>query len=131
MYALVPSAVVLALGALLARKRRHGRVRQRTEQHEALLAFLKDITEQPTLMVVLRRRYGVAAPLLMRKVRQSGQWSEPVLRQFVGELMADRVVRRMVANILARRGANRERVMRELLFLKDGRVNGVEGEEAL
>ncbi len=117
----VAGAVALAavLVAIIAHQRRPGRVRARSEQHEALLAFLRDLANQPEIVMALQRRSGISMAGLLRTVNDSGDWSERVLRSVMAELMADRIVRRLIAAHLRRRGADHERVMAELLALKE------------
>ena len=112
---LVVLATIAAFAYILHRKRRPGHVRNRTEEHEALLAMLREIVAVPEIADAMIRHGGVTRHGLAKTVANAGYMSEKVLRAVLAQLFADRTVRRLVAqHIEKQHGAERKAVMRGL-----------------
>jgi hypothetical protein len=109
--ALVLIGTLYGLGAA---KWKPGHVRQRSEAHEAYLAFLRDILSSPDVRRVMIRE-GTADPVKLAAFRDSmGNLSEPMLRACAAKLLDNRIVRRQVAAYVAKeQGGDRKKLMRE------------------
>ncbi len=94
-------------------QRRH--VFQRSEAHEAYLAFLEDILGDPEVTSVLVKHRAATQEGLLGLRATLGEMPEPMLRKAGAALLNDRTVRRQIVSHLAStRGMDKGKLMREL-----------------
>jgi hypothetical protein len=110
--------VVGILWAIGTKQRRPGHVRRRSEAHEAYLAFLTEILREPEVRTLMFERGTTNAARLTAFQETMGELTEPFLRACAAKLFEDRLVRRLVAKVVAANhgdmGADKRKVMREM-----------------
>lgn len=112
---LLPPLVLLVCLWALNRKLRPGRVRRRTEQHEAFLAFLTEILAEPKIRETMIERRTATRESLLALQATMGQLHFPGLKAIAARLLVDRVVRQAVARyMVAAHGVTQQRFMMQM-----------------